>query len=234
MRLYIVRHADPDYPNNTITAAGHLEAEALGQRLAAIHPHRLYSSPLGRALHTMQYTAELTGLTPTVERWTQELGGLEVDLSPWGPIAGWELPGEIIRNGEEYPTHTSWHTKLPFEAPMFQQHWEAIQTNSDAFLERHGYRREGRRYRRVKPNRERIVVFCHLGFGLTWLAHLLDIPIPLIWSGFWLAPSSVTTVLFDERSTEWAIPRCIEVGDTSHLYAAGLPVRPRGIHANFE
>lgn len=30
MRLYIIRHADPDYPNNTITPAGHLEAKARG------------------------------------------------------------------------------------------------------------------------------------------------------------------------------------------------------------
>lgn len=29
MRLYIIRHADPDYPNNTITPEGHLEAQAL-------------------------------------------------------------------------------------------------------------------------------------------------------------------------------------------------------------
>ncbi|MEC9258269.1 MAG: histidine phosphatase family protein, partial [Candidatus Poribacteria bacterium] len=28
MRLYIIRHADPDYPNRTITEKGHLEAQA--------------------------------------------------------------------------------------------------------------------------------------------------------------------------------------------------------------
>jgi hypothetical protein len=44
----------------------------------------------------------------------------------------------------------------------------------------------------------------------------------------------VTTVLFDERSPEWAVPRCIGFCDVSHLYAAGLPVQPRGILANFD
>jgi hypothetical protein len=70
--------------------------------------------------------------------------------------------------------------------------------------------------------------------SVTWLAHLLDLPLTLVWSGFWLAPSSVTTILFDERSTVWATPRCLGVGDVSHLYAAGLPVQPAGITANVD
>lgn len=102
MRLYIIRHADPDYENNTITADGHKEAKALSKRLAV-----------------------------------------------------------------------------------------------------HG------------------------------LAHLLEIPVTLMWSGFWLAPSSVTTILFDERSPGIAVPRCIGLGDVSHLYESGLPVKQRGIIANF-
>jgi probable phosphoglycerate mutase len=44
----------------------------------------------------------------------------------------------------------------------------------------------------------------------------------------------VTTVLFDERSSEWAVPRCLGVGDVSHLYAEGLPVQPRGLLSNRE
>jgi probable phosphoglycerate mutase len=40
--------------------------------------------------------------------------------------------------------------------------------------------------------------------------------------------------LFDERSPEWAVPRCIGLGDVSHLYAAELPVQARGIIAHFD
>lgn len=69
-----------------------------------------------------------------------------------------------------------------------------------------------------------------------------------VWSSFYLAPSSVTTVLFDERSQDKAVPRAIAVGETGHLYAAGLKTeiskyekpnifssepRPSGIKANF-
>jgi probable phosphoglycerate mutase len=79
-----------------------------------------------------------------------------------------------------------------------------------------------------------VAVFTHGGLGATWLAHLLEIPPPLAWAGFWLAPSSVTTVLLEERAELYATPRCLAVADTSHLYAADLPVRPRGIPANYD
>ncbi len=236
MRLYIIRHADPDYPNNTITPVGHLEAAALARRLVAENLTHLYSSPRRRALDTMRYTADLVGLASVTEEWMRELSGWRIDHAPWGALAAWDLPGEVIRAEEPYPTHETWHRGSALSAGTTALHeaFATIREHSDGFIRRHGYERAGGRYRAARPNRERVAVFCHGGLGLTWLAHLLEIPLTLMWSGFWLAPSSVTTVLFDERSAEWAVPRCLAVGDTSHLYAAGLPVRPRGIIANFD
>jgi len=231
MRLYIVRHADPDYPNNTITEAGHLEAQALAARVAALGVDRIYSSPLGRARNTMQYTADLLGMEATIEDWTQELSGLETETPEWGRLGLWDLPGEVYRAGEEHPAHDTWRTLPPLAQSPAPAVLDALAGASDAFLTRHGYTREGRRYRIVRPNRERLAIFCHGAFGLSWLAHLLELPVPLVWSGFWLPPSSVTTVLIEERSPDWAVPRCLGLGDVSHLYEAGLPVSPRGIYA---
>ena len=237
MRLLIVRHADPDYAGNTITPAGHLEALALARRMAAIRPDRLYCSPLGRAIHTAQYTADALHLPLNIEGWTQELGtALSATPPNWGSQGGrlmaWDVPGEVIRAHDPLPTAGDWSAREPFTDPSFRAAFEELQKNSDAFLARHGYVREDHRYRIAAANREKIAVFCHGGFGLTWLAHLLDIPLTLVWSGFWLAPSSITTVLFDERSAEWATPRVIGAADTSHLYEAGLPIQHHGIKAN--
>lgn len=234
MRLYIIRHADPDYDNNTITPAGHLEAQALATHLAGLGLDRIYCSPLGRALDTARYTADLLKLEIITEKWTRELSGWRIDQPPWDAFAAWDYPGELIRAQEPYPNHDTWHTLTPFHNPEFRQQFEELKKCSDDFIKRQGYEREGGRYRIITPNREKIAIFCHGGFGLAWLAHLLELPLTLVWSGFWLAPSSVTTVLFDERSPEWAVPRCIGLGDVSHLHKAGLPVRPRGILANFE
>ena len=34
MRIYIIRHADPDYDNDTLTSVGHRKAVALAEKLA--------------------------------------------------------------------------------------------------------------------------------------------------------------------------------------------------------
>ena len=231
MRLYIIRHADPDYPNNTITPAGHLEAQALAKRLASLGVDRIYTSPLGRARHTMQYTADLLGMGSGVEDWTQEHSGLVSETEEWGRLGLWDLPGEVFRAEGRHPAYDTWRELPPLAGSPAPEALTALADASDLFLARHGYERDGRRYRIVRSNRERLAVFCHGAFGLSWRAHLLELPVPLVWSGFWLPPSSVTTVLIEERSADWAVPRCLGLGDVSHLYEAGLPVSPRGVYA---
>ncbi len=232
MRLYIIRHADPDYPNNTITPAGHLEAQALARRMARQGLDRIYTSPLGRAVHTMQYSADALHMEHTVEDWTAEFSDCRLTLQPWGDLVMWDVPGEIIRGQTPFPSYDTWHEAPCFTNPRFSERFNQLKQQSDAFLDRLGYRREGGVYKIIQPNREKIAVFCHGGFGLCWLAHLLEIPLPLMWSGFWLPPSSVTTLLFDERSKNVAVPRALGVGDVSHLYEANLPIQPAGIKAN--
>ncbi len=232
MRLYIIRHADPDYPNNTITPAGHKEAAALGKRMHRLGLDRIHTSPLGRAVHTAGYAAELLKIEPVVEDWTAELGHCQVTLDGWGQMCVWDCPGEVIRSTPPHPSAENWHTRELFSTALFRETFEKVCRDSDAFLARYGYERVEGRYRVARPNRKKIAVFCHGGFGLFWLAHLLELPLPMVWSGFHLPPSSVTTILFDERSGEWATPRCIGLGDVSHLYEANLPISPAGIKAN--
>ncbi|HEV8604463.1 MAG TPA: histidine phosphatase family protein [Tepidisphaeraceae bacterium] len=234
MRLYIIRHADPDYERDNLTPAGHLEARALSERMERIAPTHIYSSPMGRAKATMQYSAERLGMQGIVEDWMAELSDCRLTLEPWGRLVMWDIPGEIIRAKAPYATQENWHELSCLSVPNFRERFEKLKGNSDEFISRHGYGREGGLYRPVRPNRDRIAVFCHGGFGLCWLAHLLEIPLPLMFAGFFLHPSSVTTILFDERSKEWAVPKCIGMGDISHLYANELPPQPSGIKANYE
>jgi len=233
MRLYIIRHADPDYQNDTITPGGHLEAQALAERMRREGLDRIFCSPLGRAIATMKYTAEALGMGYEIEEWTRELEGLWCGDSPWGSIALWDIPGEVIRGYDVMPAHSDWMKEKFISTTKAAEVFDKVRKGSDEFLKRLGYERVGGRYRSIKRNTEKVAVFCHNGFGLTWLAHLLEIPVSLMWTDFWLAPTSVTTVLFDERSDEWAVPRCLQVGDVSHLYHAGIEVKPRGIIKNF-
>lgn len=236
MRLYLIRHGDPDYENDTITPAGHLEAAALAKRMKAEGSDRIYASPLGRAQATAKYTADAMGMSASIEDWSCEVAGCHYDdqLTPLGKVAVWDTPGEIIRAKQPWPTESSWEQIDPKSASAIREKYDSMRRCFDAFLARHGYLRLHGRYRITAANTERIALFCHNGTISFLLAQLLELPLSLVWSGFWHAPTAVTTILFEERSKEWAVPRAISVGDTSHLYAAGLPIQKRGILANWD
>ena len=72
MILHIIRHADPDYPNNTITEFGKQEAEALAVYMRTLPLDKIYTSPLGRAIDTALPTCREKGLEYTVLPWTAE------------------------------------------------------------------------------------------------------------------------------------------------------------------
>jgi probable phosphoglycerate mutase len=106
MRLYIVRHADPDYVNDSITAKGRLEAEALAARFSAQGLDRIYCSPQGRAIATMNYTRELLKTGFEIEEWTREVWPeLYVKDGESKYKAMFQLPGEAFRSGSSLPTH---------------------------------------------------------------------------------------------------------------------------------
>ncbi|NJM09136.1 histidine phosphatase family protein [Candidatus Gracilibacteria bacterium] len=228
MRIYLVRHADADYRDDVLTDNGVREAHALAKRLADYRIDTFYSSPVRRAQQTATIAAQHVGSMPTIEPWLAEPHDWRLDHPRWGSLAIWDIPGELVR-ARQLEGKISELTH-----PTIRRHNAFLQAQSDTLLERHGYQREGEIYRCLHPHRQSIAVIAHHGIGLMWLAHLLALPLWLVWSGFWLAPSSVTTILLDERSPEWATPRCLGLGDVSHLYQAGLPVQPRGIIGNFE
>jgi probable phosphoglycerate mutase len=235
MLLYFIRHADPDYVNNTITAEGRLEAKALAQRMAHGGLDKIYCSPYGRAVNTMSYTADAVNLSASRLDWLKELDEfIFKQATPWQVDCAWEIPGEVIMGEQALPTHDNWHEHKLLNEFETKRIFTELVANSDSFFARQGFVRQGRRYKVVAPNNKKIAVFGHGGFGLTWLAHLLNIPPLIMWTEFWLAPSSVTTVLFEQRSGEWAVPRCLSWGDTSHLYKEGLDIKPRGLVGNLE
>ena len=90
-------------------------------------------------------------------------------------------------------------------------------------LARHGYRHNGRVFDVVDGNHDTIVLFCHFGVEAVLLSHLLSVsPMPL-WHNFVALPTSVTTVVTEEREQGIATFRVQQFGDLAHLYAAGEP-----------
>jgi len=232
LRLLIIRHAEPDYPRDALTERGSLQAERLALRLAGEGIDRLYSSPLRRALDTARPAAAVLGLPVGIEPWTRELEDWWLPIGPEGERPAWKLDGGMVRDLAPELHPEDWCSLPPFDLPVLRQGFAALTAASDAFLARHGCVRAGRRYRLERPEHgpaDRLALVCHAGFGLTWLAHLLAIPPPLIWAGFALPPASVTTIEFEPLPDGGgAAPRCLAVGDVSHLRADDGGHRPHG------
>jgi probable phosphoglycerate mutase len=55
MRLYYIRHADPDYEHDSLTEIGKIQADKTGKYLANFNFDRVFSSPLGRTQETASY-----------------------------------------------------------------------------------------------------------------------------------------------------------------------------------
>ena len=232
MKLYIVRHADPDYENDTITATGAAEAERLGLRTASLGLTHLYTSPFQRTRQTARYLADASGLEPEVLEWTHELNELICDTE-YGRLASWDIPPAHYLTPERMRSRSSIH--LADDMPMYGESLAALErigTASDAFFRGFGYRREGSRYVVESHSEAQAAVVCHLGFGMTWIAHLLGLPLDRVWSGFWFPPASITAVLMEERGGNFAVPRLVSLGDISHLYGTGLDRNTRGLRGN--
>jgi len=231
MRLYLIRHGDPDYSIDSLTPRGHKEAAALAVYLQAEGVDQLVSSPLGRARATAGYTAERTGLPVTIEEWLRELPRL---ASPQARHCAWNVDGHLVHTPGFLAAPNDWHDRAWFSHPEMEQTQARIQAASDAWLAGLGYVREsGGCYRVERPNRKRIAVFCHSGLGLTWLSQLLGVPLPVMYTSFFLHPSSVTTLLLDEREPGVATWRCLGLGALPHLHRAGLEPSQAGIIANY-
>jgi len=233
MRLYLIRHADPDYERDSLTEQGRQEAERLAERLQAIGINYLYTSPAGRTKATAKYAADRLDISYQVAPWLQEPSHLKLEQQGQ-PYVIWDTFGETVRADPVLPGSTDWQQRPPFDRPDLAQVWRDFQARADRLTADHGYSRVGGRYRPDRPNQDRIALVGHNGTVLLFLAHLLALPLPLVWCGFYAWPASLTTIHFESWSAEWAVPRALGVADVSHLYAAGLPPQPRAMGEWYE
>lgn len=230
MRLYIIRHADPNYENDTITNFGKEEASALAKRLSSEGISKIYCSTMNRAVETMSFTKELLGIEPVMCDWMREVEWSNTINNYTNP---WDLPGEYLLNEPEMPNSENWVFNPYFDAKRVQEDLNNKIKFIDSFLLEQGYNREGKHFVEKVENHNKIAMFCHAGFGNALISYLLNIPLTLQWASFWMAPTAVTVILFSKRENSIVIPKCLTYGDTSHLYEAKLKIRPRGLKGDY-
>lgn len=229
MLLYIIRHGDPIYNPDSLTELGKIQARAVAKRLAKNGIDKIYSSPLIRAQQTAEPTSILLKKEVNIEEWTSENVATKYFWDRREGKYGW-----VMNTCKEY-LHSSvkkygfnWYDDPCYEGIPVKEGYEAFLNNSDEFLARHGYKhdRENCCYIAENPNDERIAVFCHQGFGVSWLGTLLDIPLPLVWANFDITHTGVTVVRFEGKR---CIPKVLTLSNDSHLYKEDLPTKHNNI-----
>lgn len=230
MKLIFVRHGDPDYVNDTLTERGWKEAEALAPRVAKWQADAFYSSPLGRAKDTAKVSLEPLGETATELSWLREFHVDVKDPATGETTIPWDfLPRLWTKDDTLYDRHR-WHESEIMKTGKVAERKQQVCQGIDALLESYGYERKGNLYYTEQGHDKTLVFFCHLGVQFVILSHLLGVSASVLWQNFFVAPTSVTVVETEEREKGIAAFRCRKVGDTSHLYCAGIRPSDSGFY----
>lgn len=221
MLLYIIRHGIPDYTTDTLTELGWKQAEAVGKRIANSKIDRIFTSPMGRARQTAEPACRLLGLEATVEEWTREIDDEGYTTYPDGKRKSLcVLPNTVARRTDELelPFSRSFECRAVAASGM-KARYDDIWEKGNEFLERLGYREEGGVFRILRPNEEKVALFCHALFGMTWISQLLRIPFHMMWTSFCYSHTGVTIIEFENNEDGFTSPKCLSYCDLSHIYA---------------
>ncbi len=221
MRLLLVRHAEPDYSVDYLTPRGRLEAELLSRRLRRLNRvEGWFCSPLGRAVDTAAPTMEALGIQPEILPWLQEFRGRAVDPETGAARIPWDFPPRMVTRYPEMMRADTWLDAPCFQGTTTPAIWEETRRELAALLGRYGYTRDGAVWRCEHNRRGVIVCVCHFGIAMAICADLLGISPVALWQGTCMRPSSVTSLVTEERVRGEVWWRCEAMGDTSHLAVA--------------
>ena len=235
MQIIFIRHGDPDYANDALTAKGVREAELLSERVAKWPSERIdyYCSPLGRARQTASYSLRRIGREAVTYEWLKEFSYYVED-----PITGrigvpWDFMPEYWTEIPQMYDREEWkNTDIYRSNPELLPAYQEVCDGLDGILARHGLQRHHNYYVHTAPNsanpHDTVVIFCHLGITCVMLSHLLGMSPALLFHSLYLAPTSLTVLYTEERIHDIAAFRAQVIGDTAHLSAGAEPVSSMG------
>lgn len=232
LKLVFIRHGDPDYERDSLTETGWKEAELAAKRVQKMSEKgenikTIYVSSLGRAKDTASCSLKALGREDAIVcEWLKEFPTTIFRPDAGGEkIIAWDwLPQDWTKNPVFYDADAWKKEKVMAEAGVDVE-YERVCTEFDTVLKKHGYIRcdasEGYFYHAESPNNDTLLFFCHFGIECVLLSHLIHCSPMILWHNFCAVPSSVTTVITEERRRGIASFRINQFGDISHLYAAG-------------
>ncbi len=220
MRIIFVRHGEPDYAHDCLTALGRQQALAAAQRLREENIEEIYSSPLGRAAETAAATAEALKLPVKTLDFMRELHWGSTDGNPV-PADGhpWDLADMLAGEGWDL-TNPAWREHPYFRHNQVTAEADRVAERTDRWLHTLGYERNGPYYRCTRPDdaQKTVALFSHGGSSAAAMGHILNLPFPYACGLFHLEFTGVTVIRLDRNPGRQTLP-CLELAnDGRHIH----------------
>ncbi len=234
MKIIIVRHAEPDYAVDELTGKGVLEAQMLASRLMTMDVDDIYSSPFGRAQATAKPYSQKVCKNVQILDWLSEFQGVAEDSKSKMMIMPWDLKPEYWQKDKDLYNLQAWADSKTMSGGTIKEKYYWVTSGLDELLKKYGYIRSKDEnkplvYTCEKNQEKTIVLFCHFALGMVLISHLTGVSPTLLWQGFFMPASSMTTLVTEERQKGEVIFRTVQVGDTSHLYKNNEPISKMGL-----
>ena len=232
MIFYYIRHGDPIYEPDSLTPHGHVQAEALSEKIAKTGLDKIYASTSTRARQTAAPTCEKLGMEAELLDFANEHYTWCDMTIPKDDGSGntWLFHNEkiidLFTSREIRDMGDKWYDHPEIAKYNYSKGVERVYREADRFFESLGYSHERYtgKYKVTAHNDKRVALFAHQGFGLLFLSCLLDIPYPQFCTHFDMCHTGVTIIEFNPDSTgEFCVPKMITLSDSAHLYAKDIP-----------
>ena len=231
MLFYYIRHGEPlGVPDYSLTSLGREQAKALAKRLCLFGIDRVFASPTLRTMQTAQPICDLLGKEITTCDWADEgivWNEFTVPHPKYEHTWAFFDPKylEIFSSPEVRALGERWYEHPELAGLNFKAGVERVNAAVDEFFLSLGFRhdRENARYEVVGEhlNRDRVALFAHQGFGMSFFSSMLDIPYPMFCTHFDFSHSSMSVINFEPRG-KYVYPHVLQTANDSHLYREGI------------
>ena len=218
MKLYLVRHGDPNYADDCLTPLGRVQAAAAAERLKDSGIEKIYSSTCGRAVETAGYTAKLLGIEDIEQlHFMREFS--------WGARSGeeiydhgrpWSISDKLAADNESN-MERDWAQSRYYENNYLMDFYNDLVSGVDELLSGLGVKREGLYYRVENCPYNTVALFSHGGSSSALLSHVFNLPYPFVTSAICPECTAITVISFAQGKNCTVAPKFEVCNDARHI-----------------
>lgn len=208
MKIYFVRHGDPNYRDDCLTEKGHAQAALAAENLKNSGIEVIYSSSKGRAVQTAEHTAKVLGLEVLQCDFMREIRWDSIDGSPLIEDGHpWNASNYRVSKNLTL-TDDNWCEDEQYRNSRLVESVKIVTDGVDEWLATLGFVREGEYYR-VSENipYKTVAMFSHAGASGAAISHILNIPFPQFCAGFSINFVSSFVINFADKPGELIYPQ---------------------------